>query len=810
MARAMPLRCAPLLALLALAGVHAPSAPVAAQVTPEVARVPIESIAVEGNLRMTRDEVLALVPFEAGDEVTQREVREMAKVLMGTGQFRDVRVRALGPTGVTGDPVTLVVEVDEQPFVREVRFLGLENADGGTVRDSAGLAPGQPYSPQAMAEARALIREELASKGIPFASIDERLVPVPRDTTNVVDLIIEVEEGNRVTVAGLEVVGNDAVATSTIAGAMQTRPEGFWWFLPGTYERSSFEADLDRNIPGVYHDRGYLDFEILSDTLVVDPESGKARLRIEVYEGEQYRIARLNVDGNNALSDEEIDGFFRPEEGGLLQSLGIGGAPEDVERRGQIFDRGDFQASLQRLREAYANRGYIWTNISETVQKTTTDGAPAVDLRVQIQEGPLAIVNEVNIQGNDYTHEWVIRDKLFVVPGDVFSQQRLLQSYQNIQSLGFFQTPLPPPNVDPRPEEGEVDITFVVEEQQTGSVNFGSSVGGGVGVSGFIGYDQPNLFGQAKEAHVRWDFGRFVNNFTVSFSDPALFRSRISGTISLFNARDRFFQFDSGERRRIGGSLRFGFPIPNAPRARFFAGYALSRTDFELASGTTDESLFGRSNGTQSQLSLSVLRSTLNHPLFPTQGSSQEFTTELNGGFLGGDGEFQKVTTQARWWLPVGQLGGGASPITLATGMILRGGAIFGDPSRFPFDRFTMGGVQFNERLRGYEETEITPDGFFPENSTDVADASRFGDAFLSMSAETALRLNDAFSLSAFFDAGNVWENPNQIDPSRLFKGAGFGVDIVSPFGPIGIDYAYGFDKTTPGWVLHFNLGQGF
>jgi outer membrane translocation and assembly module TamA len=38
----------------------------------------------------------------------------------------------------------------------------------------------------------------------------------------------------------------------------------------------------------------------------------------------------------------------------------------------------------------------------------------------------------------------------------------------------------------------------------------------------------------------------------------------------------------------------------------------------------------------------------------------------------------------------------------------------------------------------------------------------------------------------------------------------------VTPLGPIGIDYAYGFDKVdilgqpAPGWKLHFKLGQFF
>ena len=49
----------------------------------------------------------------------------------------------------------------------------------------------------------------------------------------------------------------------------------------------------------------------------------------------------------------------------------------------------------------------------------------------------------------------------------------------------------------------------------------------------------------------------------------------------------------------------------------------------------------------------------------------------------------------------------------MALGLSLRGGAIFGDVSAFPFDRFWMGGVQFGQQLRGYDETAITPLGYF-------------------------------------------------------------------------------------------------
>src|SRR5256884_7295767 len=69
--------------------------------------------------------------------------------------------------------------------------------------------------------------------------------------------------------------------------------------------------------------------------------------------------------------------------------------------------------------------------------------------------------------------------------------------------------------------------------------------------------------------------------------------------------------------------------------------------------------------------------------------------------------------------------------------------------------------------------------------------------------------------VAAFYDAGNVGARAGQFNPPRLLRGAGIGLSIISPLGPIGIDWAYGFDRTNvlgqpaPGWKLHFKLGAG-
>jgi outer membrane protein insertion porin family len=67
-----------------------------------------------------------------------------------------------------------------------------------------------------------------------------------------------------------------------------------------------------------------------------------------------------------------------------------------------------------------------------------------------------------------------------------------------------------------------------------------------------------------------------------------------------------------------------------------------------------------------------------------------------------------------------------------------------------------------------------------------------------------------------FYDMGNVWATPGRFSPTRLFRGAGIGVAVLSPLGPIGLDYAYGFDRVdflgnpAPAWKLHFRLGNIF
>ena len=766
-----------------------------------VGPIVIDSVAVKGNVRLADLTIISMASINRGSAYTIFDIQEATKDLWASGEFWDITVHI---EGNVGDHVTLVWEVEEQDLMRNVVITGLENVDPDDVRDTTNIRGGVPYSPGRVTEAKEFIRSELAAKGIPFANIVERNEPVSNREKEII-LYLDVTEGTRVTVADVVFRNNELFSDGEIRAAMSVKPEGFWWWRPGSYDGETLDADLEVNLPAFYASRGYLDFEVVRDTLIIDPVTGKTRVEVTVNEGPGYHLADFSITGNREFPTSRLESYFEPDETGLFASV-LG------DRELPVFDSIAFQQATDEVAQLYQNEGYLYSQIIPYVNRNPVrEGEPpTVNVGWTIREGQQAYIARVDIEGNEYTYDRVIRDKIFILPGDVYSQERVIQSFQSISSLGYFDVPMDVPSIEPN-DQGDVNVTFRVTEKPTGAINFGTSVGGRYGVAGFVGYDQPNLFGKGKSGSARWDFGQFANNQTLTYTDPGIMGSLVSGSLSLFNARDRFISFQSGRRRRAGGSLRFGFPIPGARFTRLFTGYGLSRTEFTLQGADADRSLFGRPAGTQSTISVGMTRSTLNHPLFPTVGGRQTVNVDFNGGPLGGDGKFIKTTAEGAWWIPVGRAGGDpnqpGSGLTLALGMTFRTGALQGDSEAFPFERFWLGGVQFGERLRGYDETTVTPSGYFPDRSREILDIDRLGTAFFSMTTELALRMGSQLSGSVFLDAGNVWRNASEVDPTKLVRGAGIGILLVTPFGPVGLDYAYGFDKPEPGWQLHFNLG---
>ncbi len=314
----------------------------------------------------------------------------------------------------------------------------------------------------------------------------------------------------------------------------------------------------------------------------------------------------------------------------------------------------------QKISSAYATEGYIYANVRPVVERRVADDSTHyVDLRWEVDERTPAVINRIDIFGNDYTHETCIRDQLVILPGQVFNQEALIRSWQSLGNLGFFETPIPSPDTRTANDQGDVDIIFRVKEKRTGNVNFGASMGQGTGVGGFIGLEQPNLFGQCKRGSLQWQFGRYINDFNLSYSDPRIRQSLISGTLSMYRSLQRYYIADLGRSLRTGAQLQFGIPLPHSPYTRVFVSYGAENVSFGTQGLLGDFRSDGTNKSFRSTLGFSLARDTRIDLPFPTAGAQYNLAANFNGGILGGTASFQRYTADASAFAPLGQIGGG-------------------------------------------------------------------------------------------------------------------------------------------------------
>ncbi len=765
--------------------------------------VPIDSLVVEGNHRVSSSQILQSSGLIVGDTINYRFVQRAIQALFRTGQFDDVLVEQRG----SDTNIIIAIRVTERPILGRWAVRGADQVPESAVRGKVGLIEGRPLDRAEAGRARAAIDSLYKKRG--FYAAEVKLVEAPIGT-GAVRLLYDITEGNRVAISQVIIDGNDAFPDEDVVSGMSSRPEGFWWFQRGEYTEEKIDRDIRESLPRWYGDRGHIDFQVLSDTLIADSVPGKAILRLEVDEGTPYLVGTIDITGNRRYSVEEVASYLPF---GDASDVGTGVSV------GVPFSRFSWEDATEKLQTLYANTGYIYSQIDpETTRRTGADGKSYLDLRWTIREGSPATINKVLIVGNDVTHERVIREQIVMIPGETFNREALIRSYENISNLNFFQQPLAPPDVQTTENGVDVDIIFRVTERRTGNIQFGATLGQGTGVGGFIGLEEPNLFGKAKRGRLQWQFGSNINDFNLSYTDPAFRQSRISTTISLFNSRQRYTVGDLGRRKQVGGSLQVGFPVLGARYTRLFTSYGYQKISY--TEGSDDlRAQFSCAECGRSSLGTSLVRDTRIGLPFPVAGHSITIGGELNGGFLGGTGDYRKIDVDGRWYTPIGILGGTGefgTGIQLTMGITAKSGFVIGDPGPFFTELYTMGGVQYGIPLRGYEEFSITPNGFDPRAGATSASRGAFGQSFAAFTVETGARISQALYISAFFDAGNVYRGPRQYNPLRLFRSYGFGVAIISPLGPIGLDLGYGIDRVDflgepdPGWKVHFRLGNFF
>ncbi len=758
----------------------------------------ILGISVEGQRSADPAAIIANTGLKVGDELTipGDQTRIAIERLYGLRLFDDIQILI---ERRTPEGIYLLIHVKENPRLERIEVKGNDELSEDDILKKINLVRGQLITRQDLSTVKRLLKQKYDEDGYLNATVEPKLVSVDSSESRVV-LSLMIDEGPKVKVDLIQFFGNKQFDDGDLRGEMKETSERHWWKFWATnkFDRKKYQEDKQL-ILSFYRKNGYIDAEILTDSLRYDESKRYLTIDIWVYEGPQYRVRNILWEGNTVYRSQVLDA-----------RLGF--------QKGDIYDKEKFEKNLYRSEEEtdvyslYMNNGYLMFQVEPEENRVPGD---SVDITMQVREGKQFRIGQVFITGNTKTYEKVIRRELYTRPGDFFSRQAVMNSARQLAQLNYFNPEkIKPDTRELDVEKGTVDLVYDVEEKSSDTFNMSVGYSGYYGFNGALGLTfnnfslrEPFRGGAGQVMSFDWEFGegnRF-RTFSIGFQEPWMFDTPTLFGVNLFDSRQMFYY----DMRMTGGSVRVGrrFKWPDF----LFRGnwtFTFQRNNVVNGGGYFPE-------GVTSQVGISqvISRNSMDSPIFPTRGSSFSLLTEINGGpFLPGNSRFHKHVFSAEWYVPIG----GSSRIAFMASSTI--GFIFGfenNPLIPPYEYFYMGGTglgQFSTTpLRGYDDRSVGPR---QPNGTVVG-----GQSFIKHTAELrfALAINPIpiYTL-AFAEAGNVWLTPKVSDPLDLRRSAGVGVRLlINPIGLVGFDYGYGFDPPTPGgppsgWKFHFQFGKTF
>ena len=237
----------------------------------------------------------------------------------------------------------------------------------------------------------------------------------------------------------------------------------------------------------LYKEHGFLraNIKVFGDTILIE-------------EGSQFNVGKIKLKGNQALSDSEL----------LFQ----------IETH-KVFNESNLTQWIEKILDRYENSGYPFCKINldslEIKEKS-------VNFDLQIFEGPLVIIDNIELNGNKFTKDYVILRELKIESGDTFSEKAICGANQRIQGLKFIEFC----NISPKSKN---ELLVQIKEGPANWIN-GAFGYGAPGFMGFFDLEVLNLFGTGRAIGAKWQKrDTFSVQFGLRYKEPWLFGPTFGG-----------------------------------------------------------------------------------------------------------------------------------------------------------------------------------------------------------------------------------------------------------------------------------------
>lgn len=174
------------------------------------------------------------------------------------------------------------------------------------------------------------------------------------------------------------------------------------------------------------------------------------------------------------------------------------------------------------LKDLYEKYDLQIGDLEAGIDPSTVDlKAGTADVRYSIS---VARVGAIEITGNTFTHDDVIRRQLRMHVGDIVTQSSLKRDYERLNNLGYFSKVdfSAKPGPDPK-KPAWITVNWNVKEQRTGTATVGAGYSGGLtgtGLTGNLSYSQNNINGTGNGASIQFQKGARFGQAQISFSIP--------------------------------------------------------------------------------------------------------------------------------------------------------------------------------------------------------------------------------------------------------------------------------------------------
>ncbi len=856
----------------------------------------IAGIDVKGTKSFDKNLIISISGLAIGDVVNIPGTDVFNKAIAKLWKQSLVSNAEINITKLEESNIYLELIITERPRLIDYNFIGVKKGERDDLATKCNLAKDRVLTEDMKLSAVDIIRKFYSDKG--FRNVNINMVEtVPAGMVNSVMLNFYITKGKKVKINSINFADNNDVTDAKLKKQMKGTKEmtrislypnksqspysdsshaktfkdylretgylyptktkdylepyfRFKFFAGSKFSEKKYAEDKEK-ILDYYNAQGYRDAVIAADTSIFN-DKGNLDVHIKVNEGHKYYFGNITWKGVTKYSDSILSVILGIKKGDIYNV-------ETLNKRlgKQLSAEGGDIGSL------YQDDGYLFFNVDPIETAVYND---TIDFEIRMREGPQATYGKISVSGNDKTKDYVILRELRTIPGEKFSRQDIIRSQRELSQLGFLNPEKINPQVVPNNSDGTVDINWQVEEKSGNQVELSAGFGGGIGLTGTLGFTFNNFSikniikkkswdplpeGDGQKLSIRAQSnGRAYRSYNFSFTEPWLGgKKRNSFSLSYFNTKysnayDEFGQpcASCGKQsyvKTVGVGIALGKQL-KWPDDFFNLIYSLNVQQYKLKNYSN---IFpGLSNGTSTNLSLklTLLRNSAGpNPIFPTSGSnvmlSGQFTLPYSLlGINSGDAnqyklpEFHKWRFNSEWYVPIGRARGADKNKQF----ILKMAAKYGFIGRYnpnltisPFERFQLGdaGLSNTTALLGYDiiahrgypvysssNPKINPDGGSP---------TEYFTIFNKYTAELRYPFSTSASSTiyglAFFEAANGWYNFKDYNPFKLRRSAGVGMRFFLPmFGLLGFDYGIGFDRYNGSTGLKgaakftFNLGQ--